>query len=351
MSVAAIGMDGMFSEDTGRLPRFLVPSLMAHGALIALLLGFSAFLYVPVERPMKVQIMAAPAPGPSPSAAEAPAGPAIPGAQAGRAQPPELIEMPKPKVEEAPRSKRFAGVYDRQGGPGAKASPRDAEAWTKNAPKVEGGKLRGEESVRALAVPPAESGPPVTLPAASNQSSPTQVAPLPQGRTALVQPAAPAATAGAPGATSAPAARPARPSLRDQVASLGLTYRPPVDDPGVPNDPSGRGESGLDTFRFKYATWGLAVKRDLERAWKVPAYGISSLAVVRFVVLPDGRVRNLELEKSSGLASLDQAATSAVTDAAPFRPFPERMREENPGGVEILVNFYYREGRGVLQWE
>jgi len=351
MSVAAIGMDEMFSQDTGRLPRFLVSSLMAHGLLLALLLGFSAFLHVPVERPLKVQIMAAPAPGPSASAAEAPAGPVVPGAQVGRAEPPELIEMPKPKVEEAPRSKRFAGVYDRQGGPGAKVPARDAGAWTKNAPKVEGGKLGGEESVRAPAVPPAETGPAVTLPAPSKQSSPTQVEqPLPQGRTALVQPAAPAAAPGAPGAASPTAARPARPSLRDQVASLGLNYRPPVDDPGIANDPSGRGESGLDTFRFKYATWGLAVKRDLERAWKVPPYGISSLAVVRFVVLPDGRVRNLELEKSSGLASLDQAATSAVTDAAPFRPFPERMREENPGGVEILVNFYYREGRGVLQW-
>lgn len=291
------------------------------------------------------------APPPASSAADAPAGPAVPGAQAGRAEPPELIEMPKPKVEEAPRSKRFAGLDDRRGGPGAKAPVRDAQAWTRNAPKVEGGKLRGEESVRAPAVPPAETAPAVTLPAPSKQPAPTQVEPVPQGRTALVQPAAPAATPGAPGAASSQAARPSRPSLRDQVASLGLTYRPPMDDQGTPNDPSGRGESGLDTFRFKYATWGLAVKRDLERAWKVPSYGISSLTIVRFVILPDGRVRNLEMEKSSGLASLDQAATNAVTDAAPFRPFPERMREENPGGIEILVNFYYREGRGVLQWE
>jgi TonB family protein len=291
------------------------------------------------------------APPPGASAADAPVGPAVPGAQVAGGQPPELIEMPKPKVEEAPRSKRFAGLYDRQGGPGTKAPPRDAGAWTKNAPKVEGGKLRGEESVRAPAAPPAEAAPAVTLPAPSTQSPPAQVAPLPQGRTALVQPAPPAAATGAPGAGASQGARPGRPSLRDQVASLGLTYRPPVDDSGTANDPSGRGESGLDTFRFKYATWGLAVKRDLERAWKVPSYGITSLAVVRFIILPDGRVRNLELEKSSGLASLDQAATNAVTDAAPFRPFPERMREENPGGIEILVNFYYREGRGVLQWE
>jgi TonB family protein len=135
------------------------------------------------------------------------------------------------------------------------------------------------------------------------------------------------------------------------VAGLGADYRPPIDDPGTGGDPTGRGAPGLDTFRFKYATWGLAVKRDIERAWKVPEYGISSLSIVRFVVLPDGKIRGLELEKSSGLASLDQAATNAITNAAPFRPFPPRMREENPGGIDITVNFYYREGRGVLHWE
>ncbi len=340
----------MFSEGTRRLPRFVLSSLMAHGALIALLIGVGPYLAVPVERPLKVQIVAGPAT--APIAADAPAGPGVPGAQTGRPDTtPELIEMPRPKVEQAPRSKRFAGLYDRRGGPGSKAPVPDAGAWAKNAPKVEGGKLGGEEAVRPPAVPPSEAVPAVTLPAPSQQTQPTRVEPIPQGRTALVQPVPPAASQGPPGVAPSQGARPSRPSLREQVASLGLTYRPPVDDPGTPNDPSGRGEAGLDTFRFKYATWGLAVKHDIERAWKVPGYGISSLAIVRVIVLPDGRIRNVTLEKSSGLTSLDQAATTAITDAAPFRPFPQRMREENPGGIEIVVNFYYREGRGILQWD
>jgi TonB family protein len=124
-----------------------------------------------------------------------------------------------------------------------------------------------------------------------------------------------------------------------------------VEDSGTAGDLAGRGDPGLETFRFKYATWGLALKRDIERAWKVPTYGISSVSVVRFLVLPDGKVRELALEKSSGVGSLDTAATGAVRDAAPFRPFPDRMREENPAGIEITVNFYYYEGhRGVLEW-
>ena len=348
MRVGAIGVIGRFSDETGRLHRFVVSSLMAHAALIAVLVSVGPLLAVPAERPLKVQILPAPASRPAP--AEGPAGPPIPGAKAGPADnTPELIEAPKPKVEQAPRSKQFAGIYDRRGGPGSKTRVPGAETETKKAPRVEGGTLRGEEAVRPPAVPPSEVPPAITLPAAPQQPQPSRVEPIPQGRTALVQPAAPVPSlpAGAPSG----GARPARPSLRDQVASLGLTYRPPVEEPGTANDPSGRGDSGLDTFRFKYATWGLAVKHDIERAWKVPGYGISSLAIVRFVILPDGRIRNVGLERSSGLAILDRAATNAITDAAPFRPFPPRMREENPGGIEIVVNFYYREGRGILQWE
>lgn len=348
MHVGVIGIAGTFPEETRRLPRFLGSSLVAHGVLIALFFGLGPALRVPLERPLKVRIV--PESAAAPSAREVPAGPAAPVAQAGRPEPPELIETPKPRVEQAPRSKRFAGLYDRRGGPGSKVPVPDAGAGTKNAPKVGGGSLRGEEPVRAPVVPPHETVPPITLPAPSQEALGTKPEPIPPGRTALVQPAPRGAGEG-PSGGATQGTRPSRPSLRDQVASLGLTYRPPVDDPGHPGGLSGRGEPGLDTFRFKYATWGLAVKRDIERAWKVPTYGISSVSIVRFIVLPDGRIRNLELEKSAGLTTLDEAATKAIADAAPFRPFPPRMREENPGGIEIVVNFYYREGRGILQWE
>lgn len=345
-----MGMGQMFPDEAGRFHRFVLSSLVAHAVLVGFFLGFGPYVPVPVERPLKVQIMGAPAA--RPAAPNAPAGPALPGPQVARPDTtPELIEMPKPKVEEAPRSKRFAGLHDRRGGPAPNAPIRDAEGWTRNAPKVEGGSLRGEEAVRPPAVPPGEAAPAVALPAPSQGSQVAKVEPIPPGRTALVQPVPPVAPKAPSGTAPSQGARSSRPSLRDQVASLALTYRPPVEDQGTGGDPTGRGEPGLDTFRFKYATWGLAVKRDIERAWRVPPYGVSSLAIVRFNVLPDGRIRNLGMEKSSGLAVLDQAATNAITDAAPFRPFPPRMREDHPGGIEILVNFYYREGRGILQWE
>ena len=371
--MAALESEVVEDQEGRGLRRFLVSSLVVHALGVALVVGILMRLPAHVERPLRVQIVnAAPSP---PSAPAAPAAPPVPGALPARPDTvPELVETPKPRVEEAPRSKRFTGLYDRRGGPGAQDAP-DSSTWRKSAPRVEGGSLRGEEAVRPPAVPPREAPPAKAPPAKTTPQAPpspaqeTKVAradPIPPGRTSIVQqpppaaaPGPPAAPQAAPGVTappsgaapgSAPAQRPSR-SLRDKVAGLRPDYRPPVDDPGTAGDPGGRGDPGLETFRFKYATWGLSVKRDIERAWKVPDYGITSLSIVRFVVLPDGKIRDLQLEKSSGLASLDEAATKAISGAAPFRPFPPRMREENPAGIDITVNFYYREGRGILQWE
>ncbi len=373
MTMAAIQVDGMDDREERGLRRFLVPSLVVHALGFALVVGVFMRLPVPVERPLRVQIVrAAPSPPSAPAAPAAQPVPAVPGGVPARPNAvPELVETPKPRVEEAPRSKRFTGLYDRRGGPGAQDAP-DSSTWRKSAPRVEGGSLRGEEAVWPPAVPPKEAPPAKAPPAKSPPPAPSPPAqetklaradPIPPGRTSIVQQPPPTPAPAAPGATttatappsgaasgSAPSPRPSH-TLRDQVAGLRPDYRPPVDDPGTAGDPGGRGDPGLETFRFKYATWGLAVKRDIERAWKVPGYGITSLSIVRFVVLPDGKIRDLQLEKSSGLTSLDEAATNAISGAAPFRPFPPRMREENPGGIDITVNFYYREGRGILQWE
>ena len=355
-------VDTPAGEDRG-LRRFLASSLAVHVVGIALLAGILAHLSVPVERPLRVQIVNAPPALPAaPAGPPVQAAPATPGAAPAPAPggPPELVEAPKPSVEQAPRTKRFAGLYDRRGGPGARNAP-DADTRGKSAPRVERETLRGEEIVRPPALPPREAAPakapavqtPAGTPAPAQDTNVARADPLSPGRTTLLPPPAPTKTSPAlpgPAPGGSPTPRPWR-SLRDQVAGLGTDYRPPVEDPGTGGDPTGRGEPGLETFRFKYATWGLAVKRDIERAWRVPGYGITSLSIVRFVVLPDGKIRDLQLEKSSGLASLDQAATNAISNAAPFRPFPPRMREENPGGIDITVNFYYREGRGVLHWE
>jgi len=366
MSTAVVGMGGTFPGEERRLPRFLVSSLVAHGVGLVLLFGLGLHFSVPSERPLKVRLVDPPAPAPAVAAPAVPAAPSAlpgPGRETARPEaPPELVEAPKPKVEQAPRSKRFAGLYDRPGGPAAKGAAPDSETVSKTPARPPAPPLRGEEAVRLPALPPAEAGPGASPPAAGQETKVAKAEPLPSGRTSVIQ-SAPSAAPQAPpaavprdgpapgGRVAAPQVRlPARP-FRDQIAGLPLGYRAPVDDPGTAGDATGRGEPGLETFRFKYATWGLAVKKDIERAWKVPPYGISSLAVVTFLVLPDGKVQDLQLEHSSGLTGLDQAAMSAISDAAPFRPFPPRMREELPRGLPISVNFYYREGRGILQWD
>jgi TonB family protein len=52
-----------------------------------------------------------------------------------------------------------------------------------------------------------------------------------------------------------------------------------------------------------------------------------AIVVVRFRVLRSGQVRDLELEASSGTASLDASALRAVRQSLPLPPFPNLLTE------------------------
>ncbi len=57
--------------------------------------------------------------------------------------------------------------------------------------------------------------------------------------------------------------------------------------------------------------------------------------VIRFQVLRSGQVRHIELETSSGDASLDISAQRAVRQSAPLPPFPNLL-------IEPFLNLRYR---------
>lgn len=46
--------------------------------------------------------------------------------------------------------------------------------------------------------------------------------------------------------------------------------------------------------------------------------GQSGEAVIAFTILPDGQIKNITIQKSSGYSSLDDAAKSAIRTATPF---------------------------------
>ena len=56
--------------------------------------------------------------------------------------------------------------------------------------------------------------------------------------------------------------------------------------------------------------------------WNSPMQGATAHPVVRFVLSREGRITNVQLERSSGVYSIDEEALHAVERASPFLPFP-----------------------------
>ncbi len=104
----------------------------------------------------------------------------------------------------------------------------------------------------------------------------------------------------------------------------------------------------LDSHDSRYASCRLGVKRRIEGVWGYPpdARGLAGDLLVTFTILRDGRLKNLQLAETSGIAPLDEEAIRAIREAAPFAPFPERMKFER---LNIRAAFYYNATRVPIQ--
>ncbi|OGL69414.1 MAG: hypothetical protein A3J27_02570 [Candidatus Tectomicrobia bacterium RIFCSPLOWO2_12_FULL_69_37] len=83
----------------------------------------------------------------------------------------------------------------------------------------------------------------------------------------------------------------------------------------------------LDTRDFRFASYFAHIKERIQNNWSWPreARDYAGKLVLRFVLSEDGGLRKVELLSSSGYRILDDEAMSALTKAAPFRPFPPGM--------------------------
>lgn len=79
--------------------------------------------------------------------------------------------------------------------------------------------------------------------------------------------------------------------------------------PGIPAD-----------FHFTYYIERMLAL--IEARWYKPAAPPQTRALVRFRILRDGRLENIDLEQSSGLPSFDRAALRALYAANPLPPLP-----------------------------
>lgn len=98
----------------------------------------------------------------------------------------------------------------------------------------------------------------------------------------------------------------------------------------------------FDTEEFRYHTYMLRLKEKIENIWRYPpeaaARGIYGDLFIRFTIKKNGMLGDMELVRTSGHRSLDDAAQRALRDAQPFWPLPDEWGKE---AVTITGHFIY----------
>jgi protein TonB len=93
-------------------------------------------------------------------------------------------------------------------------------------------------------------------------------------------------------------------------------------------NPGGTGDSGASDFSSS-RTYLEIVKLKIEKNKKYPEEAkrnhMEGTVSLKFIITPDGNIKNTEVSKSSRNAMLDEAAMKALQDAAPFPKPPERF--------------------------
>ena len=120
-----------------------------------------------------------------------------------------------------------------------------------------------------------------------------------------------------------------------QPQTLRQNQSTPQNFRGAPNVDKKEDTVDLSTTEFKYLSYFIKMKRQIESVWQYPKesqirgeYGTLFLV---FTIKSDGYLEGVQLINSSGYARLDNEAVRAINAAAPFAPFPKSW-----GGLERL---------------
>lgn len=87
------------------------------------------------------------------------------------------------------------------------------------------------------------------------------------------------------------------------------------------------GVMGLEGGPFPFNDYLERMIALIGRRWQRPAGG-EPTATVYFIVERSGRIREAEIEESSGVGAFDRAALRAVLESSPLPPLPSGYREE-----------------------
>jgi len=93
---------------------------------------------------------------------------------------------------------------------------------------------------------------------------------------------------------------------------------------------------------FKYDGYMMRLKDKIEGIWLYPSdaatRGIYGDLYLTFTIKKNGSLSKVELVRTSGYRSLDEAAMKALKDAAPYWPLPEDWKEEE---LTVRGHFIY----------
>ena len=248
-------------------------SVLIHGLLtvaVVMIPRFQVGTYIQVPVSYTVSLVSAP-PGGSGGSPPPVARPAVPPAPAQVAPPPAPRPVPQPSAR--PTEELTL--------PGKKAAPKRTQ----------------------------EVEPSLRLPSATAKEIPRPAPPVPTP----VAPAAPV-TPAAPQPTAPVASAPAGAGAGKANIEVAGTASGAEGAPG--------GSSALTSY-LTLVDW------KIQQNW-VPVGASSSpetVVVVRFRVLRSGQVRDVDLETSSGNASVDTSALRAVRQSIPLPPFPNLLTE------------------------
>jgi protein TonB len=98
----------------------------------------------------------------------------------------------------------------------------------------------------------------------------------------------------------------------------------------------------FDVKGFKYDGYMMRLKDKIEGIWQYPSdaamRGIYGDLYLSFTIRKNGSLSKVELVRTSGHRSLDEAAMKALKDAAPYWPLPEDWKEEE---LTVKGHFIY----------
>lgn len=115
---------------------------------------------------------------------------------------------------------------------------------------------------------------------------------------------------------------------------------------GARNVPKSEDTVDLNTTEFKYYSYFLGLKRQIEGVWHYPPDAArrgehGSLNLI-FTIKSNGDLDGIQIVSSTGFKALDGEALRAIKVAAPFHPFPKSWQGLEKLNVKATFEYTYR---------